>query len=299
MAKVVKGPIKFIDYGLFSVQESGRHDRAAKRLQQELSVMGMPKVENLSEPVNITALVEKELNKAQKRANQIVQDAQERANEIERKAQSQSDELLSDAQSQVDDIREQAEQEAEKIKENTLQEAKESGKEEGFKMGKEEGLKAGHEEGYQKGYKEGLSEGKKEYEDTIDYIKQLGDEILNERESLFNEAESDFVELVFDIAEKIIGEKISHNEVVYNTVKNSLEYAIGSENILVKVNPDDLDTLGKHREEFLTIVGNSASLQIVEDKNVDKGGCILETNMGRIDARISSQMNAIKDKLRI
>lgn len=301
MAKVIKGPIKFIDYDLFSIRKSEqqRHNRAARALQEELSRVGPSSIENLSEPINITALVERELDKAQRQANQIIKDAQKRANDIERKAQSQSDELLSNAQSQADDIREKAEQDVQKIKQEAHRKAKEAGKEEGLKIGKEEGLKIGHQEGYQQGYQEGLSSGEKEYRDAINYLKQLADEISSERESVFKKTESDFIGLVFDIAEKIVGEKISHNEVIYNTLKSALEYAISSESILVKVNPEDLDTLGKYREEFLAIVGESTSLEIIEDENVDKGGCILETNMGRIDAQISSQMNAIRDKLKV
>jgi len=300
VAKVIKGPIKFIEYGLFSVRESEQeqHEEAARVLHKELSIIGEPNVENLNPPVNITAVVQKELNRAQKQANQIIIDAQKRANEIERRTKNESEKLLSNAKSEVDKRLQEANKQAQDIKKQTRQKAEESGKEEGFRKGKEEGLKIGKEEGYKKGYQDGISKGKDEYRDAIESIKKLANEVLSQRESVLQETESDLIELVISIAEKVINEKISKNEVVYNNVKKALEYAINSESILVRINPEDLATLGKYREEFLTIVGESTSFEIIEDENIDKGGCVLDTNLGQIDARISSQMEVIKGSLK-
>lgn len=297
-AKVIKGPIKFI-YGLFSIRESDQeqHDRSAINLQNELSIIDEPVTENLSEPVNIAAITERELNRAQQHANRIIESAQKRASDIEQKTRAKSDKLLSTAQLKADDERKKANQDAQKIKKEAHQKAKEEGKADGLKIGNEEGLKKGRSEGYQQGYKDGISKGHKEYEDAIDYVKKLADEILTEREAVRKKTESDLIGLVVEITEKIIGEMISRREMIYNVAKKALEYAIGSENILVKVNPEDFATLGKHREELLAIVGQSTSFEIVEDESVDNGGCILETNMGRIDAQISSQMDTIKETL--
>ena len=39
------------------------------------------------------------------------------------------------------------------------------------------------------------------------------------------------------------------------------------------------------------------SIKILEDSTVDKGGCIIETDFGSIDARISSQLHEIEEKI--
>jgi flagellar assembly protein FliH len=36
---------------------------------------------------------------------------------------------------------------------------------------------------------------------------------------------------------------------------------------------------------------------VLEDSSVDKGGCIIETDFGQIDARISSQLHEIEENI--
>ncbi|MCK5198941.1 MAG: flagellar assembly protein FliH, partial [Spirochaetales bacterium] len=45
------------------------------------------------------------------------------------------------------------------------------------------------------------------------------------------------------------------------------------------------------------MVENIRSVTVVEDSTVDKGGCIIETDFGEIDARISSQLHEIEEKI--
>ena len=47
----------------------------------------------------------------------------------------------------------------------------------------------------------------------------------------------------------------------------------------------------------MRMVENVKSITVVEDTTVDLGGCIIETDFGEIDARISSQLNEIQHKV--
>ena len=39
------------------------------------------------------------------------------------------------------------------------------------------------------------------------------------------------------------------------------------------------------------------SIKILEDSTVDRGGCIIETDFGSLDARISSQLHEIEERI--
>ena len=45
------------------------------------------------------------------------------------------------------------------------------------------------------------------------------------------------------------------------------------------------------------MVESVKSVTVVEDSTVDRGGCIIETDFGQIDARISSQLHEIEEKI--
>jgi flagellar biosynthesis/type III secretory pathway protein FliH len=54
----------------------------------------------------------------------------------------------------------------------------------------------------------------------------------------------------------------------------------------------------EHREELLSN-GEIKNFRVVEDQRVDRGGVVVETDGGTIDARIATQVNEAKRVLRI
>jgi flagellar biosynthesis/type III secretory pathway protein FliH len=59
----------------------------------------------------------------------------------------------------------------------------------------------------------------------------------------------------------------------------------------------DLQLATDHKDDFIKQVEGANSIQIVEDTTVDPGGCIIETDFGEIDARISSQLAELESKI--
>jgi len=59
--------------------------------------------------------------------------------------------------------------------------------------------------------------------------------------------------------------------------------------VTLRVNPADLDTIRQHREA-ITASNDVEHLRIVEDQRVDRGGVLVETEAGTIDAKIATQL---------
>jgi flagellar assembly protein FliH len=59
----------------------------------------------------------------------------------------------------------------------------------------------------------------------------------------------------------------------------------------------DVKLSSEHIKDFIQLIEGSKSLQVVEDSTVDPGGCIIETDFGEIDARISSQLAELEAKI--
>ena len=66
----------------------------------------------------------------------------------------------------------------------------------------------------------------------------------------------------------------------------------------MRVNPSDLERMREHRDEFLSS-GDIKNFRVIEDQRVDRGGVVVETDGGTIDARISPQLNEAKRVLHI
>ena len=100
------------------------------------------------------------------------------------------------------------------------------------------------------------------------------------------------------IAKKVI-KVISENQknVVINNVVQALRKLKSRGEVVIRVNLADLELTSAHIGDFMKMVENVKSITVLEDSSVDRGGCVLETDFGQIDARISSQLSEIEERI--
>jgi flagellar assembly protein FliH len=67
--------------------------------------------------------------------------------------------------------------------------------------------------------------------------------------------------------------------------------------IIIRVNLADVKLTTEHTKEFIKMLEGVKSIQVSEDSSVDSGGCVIETDFGEIDARISSQLAELESKI--
>jgi len=119
--------------------------------------------------------------------------------------------------------------------------------------------------------------------ETIDQISGLTDEIRSR-------AENDLVVLAMQIAKKIVGREVTiDREIALTLVKVSLSKLHNRSVAKVHLNPEDLAFVDAHRDacDF------RGALELVEDRSISVGGCLVHTETGDIDARIESQFDEI------
>jgi len=191
--------------------------------------------------------------------------------EAEQKAREKAERIIEHAQGEAKKLLEQA-----KVYGET---ARQEAEKEGFKQGKEDGYKAGLQE----------------FTGYMEEAKNLFTQILRERESFFNSVEPELAKLALSIAQKIIGSEIDSNkETVVSVIKNALVNIKSREQVTIKVCPEDVEYVKQNRDVFAKMVEGAKEFDITADPRVDKGGCMIETDLGTTDARISVQMGAIE-----
>lgn len=146
------------------------------------------------------------------------------------------------------------------------------------------------DEAVKRGYAEGESKGlAKVTEKLVAFEKR--------KEEFFENAEPEIVKLVLTIAEKVIG-KIAHenSQVIKSVVREALDHTIG-DRIVVKLNPEDYKSIMEGEREFKDVVDRTKRLSFREDDSIAMGGCVVETDVGTIDAQLGTQLEAIKKAL--
>jgi len=188
--------------------------------------------------------------------------------------------------------------------------------------------KKAFEEGFDKGKQAGVESEAKKIETILsDFRQALLDlekvkkkNYLNaEKETLLDlekvkkknylNAEKETVNLSLSIARKIVCHEVSINkEVVLNVIKQAFKKVVDHEKIKIKISPSDFKFIEQSEFKISKIIDNIDKVAFEEDKNdnIDKvafeedknisdGGCIIETNLGDIDARIEEQLQVVEE----
>jgi flagellar assembly protein FliH len=157
-----------------------------------------------------------------------------------------------------------------------------------------EAAKQGRDEGKEEGFKEGRAEVQR----LIERLHIVLDRAMVKRGEILDEAEAQVVELVLLVSKKIV-KVISENQksVVVQNIAQAMRKLKTKSDVIIRVNLADLELASEHIKDFISLSENAKQLSIIEDSTVDKGGCIIETDFGEIDARISSQFHELEEKI--
>jgi flagellar assembly protein FliH len=225
------------------------------------------------------------IRSAKAEADRIIKEAESAAfQEVKRKTD-QAQSLKREAEDDSERIVAEAREKAKQIEENALAAFEDERKE-----AEERGRLAGREAGF--------TEGKEEVSRLVGRTQTVLERAQDKRAEILAETEQQIIDLVLLISRKVI-KVISENQrgVIISNVVQALRKVKDRGNIIIKVNIMDLKLTTEHTKDFIEKVEGVKSLQIVEDSTVDPGGCIIETDFGEIDARISSQLAELEDKI--
>lgn len=143
------------------------------------------------------------------------------------------------------------------------------------------------QDGYQAGYQEGLAQ-----------VTELLAKARVEYEETIKNASKDILNLAFKIAEKIIGKQLEIDKtIIMDIVYQALQTVRQSKQITLRVNPEDAKVLKANKEAFLEKLGHGREIDVVEDKKVERGGCIIESEIGIVEAQLQTQLDRLKKVL--
>lgn len=201
----------------------------------------------------------------------IIEQAEAKAKEMIEQATGQINLMLQQANEQIQQFQQQAAVEAENMRQAAFQK--------GLEEGREEGRRLAHVE----------------YVDLMLQARDLYVQTVKERTKLIEATEPELANLSVSIAEKIIGlEVTTSGEVILGVVKNALSDMKDREEVKIHVNPDDYHIVNNERSALMRMVEGLKDFDLTVDNKVTRGGCIIETNLGNIDARLETQLSAIK-----
>jgi type III secretion protein L len=117
------------------------------------------------------------------------------------------------------------------------------------------------------------------------------------RDKAMSETEQDLLTLAVKLAEKIIGREIQNDKsTIVEIVANALRNTKRQDKLTIRVSQKDYSTV---QEKFAELSRSSRTsyVDIVPDPRVTLGGCIIESEVGTIDARLETQLRVLEKAL--
>ncbi len=176
--------------------------------------------------------------------------------------------LLEDAKAEARGIIEKAKKEAETIRKEAYSNAQ--------KMG----------------YDDGMLHSQKEVQKLREDFEGQSSKLKEEYERLIHSLEPQISDIIASLVEKITGIVVEdRDEVILYLVEQSLKNLEKSDEYTIRVSKEDYEFVSMRKNFLLTAIGREVPLYVVEDLNLRKNQCLIETENKVINCSLDVQLN--------
>jgi flagellar assembly protein FliH len=160
----------------------------------------------------------------------------------------------------------------------------------------EQGRLEGFEQGRQEGFGQGQVEGKNSYADLTKNLTSVLTSLSEERKKIIADFQPLLIELVGESLKRCLKKESENSSMVIEFVKEVLRKAQDRVDLKLHLNPADVGEIETQKKQLQLSVG-AGELEIIPDARIERGGCLLETEAGSVDARIATIVDQVKETL--
>ena len=147
-----------------------------------------------------------------------------------------------------------------------------------------------YEEQKKKGYEEGIQSAR------IDQADQMFKMVSRSIEYLAG-LEGTLANILMSGIRRILGQ-FDEQEMVISLVKNALQHVRHEKSVTVRVPPTQFAVVQARTSEILADYRGVGFIDVVADERLKTGDCIIESELGVIDASIDVQLKALEQRIR-
>jgi flagellar assembly protein FliH len=155
--------------------------------------------------------------------------------------------------------------------------------------------KTAYESGFRQGEKAGMAIAEKKIEASLRRYSEAVLEIGKLRKQLYQQVEREVVKLAVEVAKKIVHREIQvDREIIQTLVKVALGHVAEKSAVTVHLHPVDYNYILEHRAELSSGSEDGREVVLLADKSIERGGCLIQTECGDIDARIEEEFREVE-----
>lgn len=153
------------------------------------------------------------------------------------------------------------------------------------------------QQGYEEGFKSGEEKGFEAWQEQIGHagrIIESAEQAFHER---LNEAEPTVVDIAVQALEKMLGPEWLPDEHWRMQLSTAVSSLREQGNIRVLVSAGDYEDVRMYKEELQSAAGSDQKVTIYPDTQMKERQCVLETDFGKLDVSLDTQLQELKKQL--
>ena len=121
-------------------------------------------------------------------------------------------------------------------------------------------------------------------------LAQTIEELADVRRSMVRQTERQMVQLALAIARRIVRREVSiDSDLTITMARVALERLGDSTSVTIRLNPDDFEATSGRRDVLLA----GSHVTVVPDGAVSRGGCLVQSDFGYVDASVDAQFQEL------
>lgn len=173
-----------------------------------------------------------------------------------------------------------------------LQDIFDAAEKDGFAQGHAAGMEAGKSDGYEAGRQQGLMEMRAQLTLEQQRFQHIANALLNPLAAQDNDIENMLLDVICSLTQSVIQrELVTDSTHILDLVKTAVDaLPVGSKNIRITLNPDDLVVLEDYAAE------QQLDWKFLGDAQLQPGGCKVETPESRVDFSVSLRLKTVLEQ---
>ena len=233
-------------------------------------------IHNKDDHNNTLKIEKQEIEKIKQESQKILKETEQMVMELLQKARDEARDIITNAREEAEVIKMHAGEEAHAIRQTA------------------------HKEAYEEGLRQAQKEIEGDRQAAIQQSQALLEEARQSKLKVFRSYEADMVRLVMAMVKKVIaGELKTNPDIIINILQEAIDFLDRPENITVYVNPQEVENILEVMDKgYLTDIGsNNINMDIKADERISRGGCLLESDAGSVDAQLETRIAAVNNAI--
>ncbi|HYK88133.1 MAG TPA: FliH/SctL family protein [Acidobacteriota bacterium] len=155
--------------------------------------------------------------------------------------------------------------------------------------------KTAYENGFRQGEKAGMEIAEKKVEAIMRRYSDTLMELGRLRAELYEQVEGEVVKLALEVAKKIVHREVqADKEIIQTLVRIALSHVAEKTAVTVHLHPTDYNFILERKAELSQSDHGVREVALLADRSIERGGCLVKTECGDIDARIEEEFREVE-----